>query len=318
MSDDIERAFCPVCQATSRYDFSSRDLMFDHYTRYDYFACTVCQAVFLHPMPSQEQINDFYPSDYSIFDEKTQVRKLSLLKQAILYNSYGYKHLDIPPAYQLLAKLISPLFSFNRPHFVGGGKLLDVGCGNGRYLTTMRSLGWDVEGVEMSEDGLKVCHDAGLNVHHGDLLSAQLPSDYFDVITVRHVIEHISDPHSFTIELTRILKPSGRLIIETPNSNALGRARLGPKWYANEVPRHLILYSPENLIQLLKGSGVTDSKLSLDSTPKIFLNSLDYVFDNTGKRSKKVRWKRWLARLYLWAARYTQRGDVIHAVFTKE
>ncbi|MDH5358582.1 MAG: class I SAM-dependent methyltransferase [Gammaproteobacteria bacterium] len=291
--------------------------MFEHYDRYDYFSCTNCKALFQHPMPTLEEINSFYPSDYSVFDQKAQVRKISPFKQAMFWCKHGYTQLKPSWLYKLLATLLSPLYTLDKPDYIENGKLLDVGCGNGRYLTTMRSLGWDVQGVELSENGLKVCQEAELRVHHGDLLSAKFPADTFDVITVRHVIEHIREPHPFMKELARILKPGGKLIIETPNSNALGRAFLGANWFANEVPRHLILFSPDNLIRLAKEYGLKKASLRLDSTPKIFLNSIDYIIDNKNKPSNKVRWKRSLSRLYIWLARYTKRGDVIHSVFRK-
>ena len=309
---------CPICHSLARYDFSSRDLMFDHYEQYNYLSCTDCKSVFQHPMPSPEKINSFYPADYSVFDQKAQVRTVSRFKQALFWRKHGYTHLEVTWPYKLLATLLSPFYKLDKPDYIENGKLLDVGCGNGRYLSTMRSLGWDVQGVELSENGLKVCQQAGLTVHHGDLLSAEFANDSFDLITVRHVIEHIREPHPFMMELARILKPGGRLMIETPNSDALGRAILGANWFANEVPRHLILFAPDNLVRLANEHGLQNVSLSLGTTPKIFLNSIDYVIHNKGKPSNKIRWRRTLSRLYIWFARYTNRGDVIHAVFSKK
>jgi len=291
--------------------------MFDHYDRFDYFKCINCLAVFQNPMPSDDQINSFYPENYSVFDEKSRFRQLSPLKKAILWKTKGYDHLQPSLLFKFLSTLVSPFYSLDKPAFIKGGVLLDVGCGNGRYLSTMQSLGWSVRGVELSENGLKVCRAAGLDVHHGDLPSAKFDDESFDVITVRHVIEHIRDIHVFVAELFRILKPHGKLLIETPNSEALGRKYLGPNWFANEVPRHLVLFSLNNLTALASEHGLKRASYWYHTSPKIILNSIDYIIENTGKPSNKNKWKRLLARCYIWTARYTKKGDIIHSVFTK-
>jgi 2-polyprenyl-3-methyl-5-hydroxy-6-metoxy-1,4-benzoquinol methylase len=308
---------CPICGSVSSYNFSSRDLMFNHYERFDYFKCINCHAVFQDPMPTEDQINSFYPEDYSVFDEKSRLRQLSPLKKAILWKTKSYDHLQPSLLFKWISYLASPFYSLDKPSFIKGGVLLDVGCGNGRYLSTMQSLGWSVQGVELSENGLKVCHEAGLNVHHGDLSSAKFADESFDVITVRHVIEHVPDSHTFIAELFRVLKPDGKLLIETPNSEALGRKYLGVKWFANEVPRHLILFSINNLTTLASKHGLKRFSYRYHTSPKIILNSIDYIIENTDKPSNKNKWKRLLARFYIWAARYTQKGDIIHSVFTK-
>ena len=308
---------CPICKSSARYDFSSRDLMFNHYERYNYFKCIDCNSVFQHPMPNDDEINSFYPASYSVFDEKSQPRKISPLKQAIYWRNHGYTHLKPTRLFKLLATVATPFYTLDKPNYIKQGVLLDVGCGNGQYLSTMRSLGWSIQGVELSENGLKACKAAGLPVHHGDLASAVFPDESFDVITVRHVIEHIPNTHSLMAELARILKPNGQLIIETPNNDALGRSYLGANWYANDVPRHLILFSIGSLSRLASTHGLRLSKHWFDTSPKIILNSLDYITENKSKPSKKIKWKRFLARIYILLSRYTQQGDTIHTIFVK-
>lgn len=310
-------ARCPVCGGSARYEFSSRDLMFDRYERFDYLCCQGCRAVFLHPMPNMEAIAGFYPADYNIYDEPAPVRRLGPLRRAALADARGYGHLAPGAPWRFLARVLSPFLSTETPGFVPGGRMLDVGCGNGRHLSTMRNLGWQVQGVEFSEDGVRVCRNAGLPVHHGDLASANFPDEAFDLITVRHVIEHIPEPRSFMAELSRLLRPDGMLIVETPNSDALGRAWFGPKWFANEVPRHLILYSSPALSLLAGQHRLHVASVRMETTPKIFLNSIDYVIGNRGRPSKKIAWRRFLARLYVFLARRTGRGDVIHARLVK-
>lgn len=305
---------CPLCQSEARYSFSGRDLMFDHHQRHDYFCCTDCGLIFMHPMPDALSIAGFYPSTYDIYEDDIKPAELGVWKKAALKAHLGYGHLSGSPLSFLAGFAVPPETT---PHWIPDGRLLDVGCGNGRFLCSMRALGWKVQGVEFSEDGVRVCRKADLPVHHGDLVSAMLADESFDVITVRHVIEHIPEPLPFMRELVRILKPGGQLIMETPNSQALGRAWLGTNWFANEVPRHLYLYHPENLKRLALRHGLHCESLRLSTSPKILLNSLDYILENRGRPSKRIRWRRLLARGYVWLAQRSGRGDIVHARFVK-
>lgn len=308
---------CPICKVQSPYEFSGRDLMYELHARYDYFLCPACACVFQHPMPSMETIASFYPETYMVFDQDTRTRIVSPLRTALLRYLRGYDHLRPSFLHRLAAFIVAPFQQPATPAWQGGGRMLDVGCGNGRFLTGMRTLGWDVQGVEFSESGVKACRMSDLPVHHGDLASAAFPDGSFDLITARHVIEHIPEPHPFMAELVRVLRPGGRLVIETPCSTALGRQWFNTYWYANDVPRHLFLFSPGNLEQLGASHGLRKTGLVLETSPKIFLNSLDYVIGNRGKPSKRVAWRRFLARAYVWQAQRKGRGDTMQMTFTK-
>lgn len=312
-----QSAICPICSAAAEYEFSGRDLMFDLHDRHDYFGCTACGALFMHPMPSPLAIAGFYPPTYDIYEEDEKPPAPAWWKRLVLKQRFGYSHLDAGPFFGLFSPLAALSKEVTAPAFIKHGRLLDVGCGNGRFLRTMQTLGWDVSGVEFSDDGIRVCRKANLPVHHGDLQSADFPDAHFDVITVRHVIEHIPEPQSFARELSRILKPGGQLLMETPNSQALGRQWLSVNWFANEVPRHLFLYNPDNLRLLARQSGLHCDTLSLSTSPKILLNSLDYILQNRKKPSKRMASRRFLARIYVWLAQRSGKGDVIHASFIK-
>lgn len=291
--------------------------MYDLHARYDYFVCPECACVFQHPMPDMATIASFYPPDYMVFDQEKRTRHISPMRLALLRRKRGYTHLNSPLPQRLISALLAPFQQLTTPPWDGGGRMLDVGCGNGRYLTTMRTLGWDVQGVEFSESGVQACLMSGLRVHHGDLASAGFADGSFDLVTARHVIEHIPEPQAFMAELTRILRPGGRLVIETPCSDALGRRWFDTRWYANDVPRHLLLFSAVNLEYLGNARGLHKTGLVVETTPKIFLNSLDYVIGNREKPSRHIFWRRLLARLYVALARKNQRGDTMQMTFVK-
>lgn len=311
-------ATCPVCKHPSKFSFSGRDLMFNHFDRYDYHACTSCELVFQHPLPSADRISEFYPDDYDIYEEQSRLKKINPLRLARLKNAFGYIHLETTFIHHLASALIN---IFNRNEFeipyVENGTLLDVGCGNGRFLHGMQQLGWVAKGVEFNAHAVEVCKKSNLDVYHGDLLSAKFGNASFDIINLSHVIEHVPNPKLLFEEVSRILKPDGLFIIKTPNSKALGRALFNTNWFANEVPRHLYLFSQKNLLQMGNSCHLKLIEMETNSTPKIILNSVDYVLNNKGKPSKKVWWKRQIAKLYVVLAKHKNQGDEIHAVFKK-
>lgn len=310
---------CPICTSPSAYDFSGRNVLVKaDMTRYDYYKCPACGVFFLHPMPDAAALDELYPDSYVEPDDLERARATNPLKLARLRLHHGYAHLSVNPLVALVARLTVPFRRADRAiDFVPGGSLLDVGCGNGRYLRTMRSLGWQVEGVELNRQSAEFCRSTQLSVHNGDLASAQFPSASFDVITARHVIEHIPAPHQFMAELARLLKPGGCLVVETPNFGSLGWALFGTKWYATGIPYHLMLFSPGNLALLAGRHGLVPVRQELETSQKLFLNSLDILFERKGRPSRKIKWRRFLARLFVRVAQRQGRGDVIHSTFRR-
>ncbi len=136
------------------------------------------------------------------------------------------------------------------------GKLLDVGCGGGRFLNRMKKRGWQVEGTDFDEQATKkVTARYSIQTHVGDLPQCALPANSFDVITMSQTIEHLYDPQSTLRECLRVLKPGGLLVMTTPNVNSLGASEFGPYWRGWEAPRHLHLFSVESLKKLSERAG---------------------------------------------------------------
>lgn len=309
---------CPVCGSGAVFDFSGQDFMFGMPGSYNYGRCTACGAVFQTPVPAAEQIAAFYPDDYEQYQPE-RPKRLKNIEKGALRAVYGYRHLDVPTRYIIAGQLLGRLMYRNTPPFLSGGRALDIGCGNGKFLLKLRALGWEVRGVEFNEGAVKVCRDSGLSVIHGDLESAGFQNESFDMISARHLIEHLPDPRGFMAEIARLLRPGGYLYIRTPSSKALGRKIFGKYWFPNEVPRHLVLFSPENLTLLAGQHGLAKVRISMQTSPKFVLNSIDYVAGGQKEASKKSSLRRLLARiLYVWPARLTGRGDEIVAIFEKE
>jgi ubiquinone/menaquinone biosynthesis C-methylase UbiE len=137
------------------------------------------------------------------------------------------------------------------------GKLVDVGCGDGAFLSHMRDLGWSVEGVDFDEKAIRNAKSKyGLALIHGDLRSAHFPENTFDAITMKHVIEHVPDPVALLEEARRILKPKGRLVVTTPNAGGYGHKKFRQYWYGLDQPRHLHVFSLAALRNCARRAGL--------------------------------------------------------------
>jgi len=317
-SDKCISDACPVCGADASYEFTGSDLLYGASGSYDYGRCNHCGAVFQVPMPDAEQIAAFYPDDYEQYQPEERTRPLKNWEKGALRAVHGYRRLDVPGKYVLAGQLLGRLKYRDAPPVVGGRQALDIGCGNGKFLSKLVSLGWDAQGVEFNAGAVDVCHKSGLRVYHGDLHSAKFPAESFDLVSARHLIEHLPDPDSFMAEVARILKPGGYLQIRTPSSKALGRKLFGKYWFPNDVPRHLVLFSPDNLTHLARRHGLKKGRLIIQTTPKNVLNSIDYFTGRQKGSSKKSSLRRLLARvLYVWPARVLGLGDEVVAIFYK-
>lgn len=126
----------------------------------------------------------------------------------VVYNEKRTPKTDYP--YQL-AKYLSRRFELK-----SGGKLLELGCGRGDFLLAFKKLGFECEGVdrEIHPDLAKE-----VKLHKADLEKDNLPfpDNTFDVVYHKSLIEHFYSPNHLMQETYRVLKPSGKVVILTPD-----------------------------------------------------------------------------------------------------
>lgn len=230
-----------------------------------------CGLMWLDPMPTKADIGQAYvnyythtdralndPSRWSRFIRKARSVYLTV-REDHLARRYGYQLRRLSSWKRWLAR-VAPLpflraqmdFSVMYLPAVANGRLLEVGCGNGEMLRNMQALGWSVHGVDFDEAAVARAREKGLDVSHGDLHSQAYADNYFDAIVMSHVIEHVHDPRAVLQECYRILKPGGRLVMVTPNTDSWGHRLFGRHWRGLEPPRHLHIFNIEALRHLLR------------------------------------------------------------------
>jgi len=305
---------CPVCKSIAEFEMASNDLMFKKRKLYKYYACDVCKLSFIYPMPSLDEIKSFYPNEYSVF-EPAKIKKLKYFEKLKLQYKHGYSNLLKNNLINYFLSLFT-FYSYENINYIKNGKFLDVGCGNGSRLMKMRRIGWNVSGVELNKKAYAECKKSNLEVFNTTLEDAKLKSNSYDVVYLSHLIEHLSRPIETLYEAHKILKPNGLLYIKTPNRQSLGRKIFKKYWYHNDIPRHLHLFSKKSLSMLSKSIDFELIHYSEDTTPKIFLNSIDY-FLNLDKPSKKNKFFRLFSKIYTYPAKIFGLGDESFYIFKK-
>jgi SAM-dependent methyltransferase len=150
--------------------------------------------------------------------------------------------------------------------------LLDVGCGDGKFLVLAQQMGWAVTGLEPDPSAASNTRAKGITVIEGDISALADHVACFDVITCSHVIEHVHDPVAVLQAMHRLLKPGGRLWIETPNINSFGHERYGEHWRGLEPPRHLVLFNVESLSKVLHTIGFHVDEADVNFFQVLFMN----------------------------------------------
>jgi 2-polyprenyl-3-methyl-5-hydroxy-6-metoxy-1,4-benzoquinol methylase len=135
------------------------------------------------------------------------------------------------------------------------GRLLDVGCGNGEFLSCAEALGWQAEGIDVDPAAVAAAQSAGCSARVATLDDDSLEACSYQHVNLSHVIEHVHDPLETLRRCRELLVPSGRLWLHTPNVDSRGHAIFGAAWRGLEPPRHLVLFSRAALADLLRRAG---------------------------------------------------------------
>jgi SAM-dependent methyltransferase len=187
-----------------------------------------------------------------------------------------------------------------RTMFIGDaapGRLLEVGCGSGRFLARMRRAGWSVQGTDFDPVvAARVRERYGMDIGVGDLRALGYPADAYDVVAMSQVIEHVHDPLELLMESRRVLQPGGRLVLSTPNARALAHRRYGRAWRGLEPPRHLHIFTREALAQVARKCGLrVERMLTLSAESAGIYRASEEALEAKGSAAARIV-RSWLLR----------------------
>ena len=279
---------CNFCgKSEFKFLFSKKDNKNEILKKFNLVKCEACGLIFINPGPSFKELEKHYSKKYYSFNKiKTKEKSNKVKLKLLLYDLYFRQKNK-----NYLGKLFfSPFLPYIRGTVIAPGrKILDVGSGSGQFLYEMKQFGMEVYGIEPGKFEEKGAKKHGLKIKKSDLMSAKYPKNYFDIITINHVLEHVSDPSEIIKEIHRILKTDGSLIVGVPNFRSLAHKIFRKNWYQFDVPRHLHNFSDKILEKKLKREGFKIEKIRYTSRPTQFSISLKYLLKlNIGNKVTRI------------------------------
>jgi len=206
--------------------------------------CKTCGLAYLNPRPNKEEINEYYPPRYHSRAQKEIVD----IEKTIIWGI---------PWREAMQKKAKPILRYKRE-----GRILDIGCGDGSLLMFLKRLGWETYGIDFHEGSSRYAREVlGLDVLFGRLEEVSYPEDFFDIIILFHVLEHLSDPLETLERIRPLLKEDGVLLIEVPNFASFEARIFRSKWFGIAAPLHLYQFTSYTLEAMLKSSGFTTVEL---------------------------------------------------------
>ena len=131
---------------------------------------------------------------------------------------------------------------------VPAGRGIDVGPGPGGNAAVLRSMGWQMTGVELTHTGALLCASRGVPVVRGDARRLPVPDESVDLVMSTDAWEHIDDDEAVARESFRVLRPGGRLLVAVPAGMEL--------WSGHDVALgHVRRYERQGLVDLVEAQG---------------------------------------------------------------
>ena len=222
---------CPVCKGT---EFAPLLICKDYTVSQENFnivSCKTCNFKFTNPRPSDSEIGKYYKSEDYVSHSDTKKGLINRLYHAVRARTLKQK-----------LELINS--------YVSRGTILDYGCGTGMFLKTCADAGWKSFGFEPDPDAKKLAEEKGLSVATS---KEALAGNKYDVISLWHVLEHVTDLDQTLQFFSKHIAERGRLIIAVPNYVSADAKHYKEFWAVYDVPRH-IYHFEINTMKILLGN----------------------------------------------------------------
>lgn len=181
-------------------------------------------------------------------------------------------------------------FRFIR-RFIKDGKLFDLGAGWGHFMLAGKELGYDVYGVEISEQPYLYCvNDLKLPVDHIDFFEMDETRQQFDLITMWDVLEHIDQANEFLAKCAALTRPGGYLFLQVPQIDSYFARRHKDNWKMMGID-HVNYFGRDTITHILKNNGYEVQAIKSSFEIKLFImyTLLPLIKKLRGNKKQSVR-----------------------------
>ena len=221
---------CPSCGSKESRLYFEKDW-------FRYHECGGCSLVYMNPRLNHAATQQFYNSDVNEIYNETKFHDPLLTKGD---DERNLANVELMARYR--AKK--------------GGKLLEIGCAKGFFLSKAREQGYEPYGLELNKGIHALARDLiGDTVYDKDLFEVEFPAGMFDVVYMRDLIEHIPNPRPFLDEVNRVAANGAVVVLETHNVRGLIHRIVGKKHTVIFGFEHPVHWSPASVKAALAGSG---------------------------------------------------------------
>lgn len=235
---------CQVCGGDFGKEHLFREMMYGTREEFKYWECQGCGCLQIVEVP--ENLADHYPSDFYSFALQFSPWK------APFYRAY----LKFPRLMQWLHHCGPDFGAVVEVRPRAGARILDVGCGSGKLVDTLRSLGFDACGVDpfLKEER-----------PHLQRMSIEDVDGGWDLIMFHHVLEHMPDSVQVLRCARSRLSEGGICLVRIPVANWAWQ-QYAQDWVQLDPPRHLVIHTPESFGVAADSAGLRITRTIFDST----------------------------------------------------
>jgi SAM-dependent methyltransferase len=259
---------CVICGGSDCYAVERQPSDYEYFVKpkrdLKVFHCRTCGSEFVYPRPTVDELVSFYPLDYHTYNDDHGFIAGALVSMRS----------------KARARFFNKLFK-TRPI-----SLFDIGAGDCRHFKDMSKYGeFEFAGVEIKPEMVEAAAKRGYHVESGTIESLDTTpyENYFDIVTMYQLVEHVLEPRLLFRKAFSILKPGGYIMGQLPSMDCIERQIFGRYWAGYHYPRHIQMLTRDALGNLIQNAGFTnvDIKSALhlhaaQSTQNFLIGKLGY------------------------------------------
>jgi len=252
---------CKICGGSNLSYFSKG--------KTNYSRCKDCLSISMQPEPSNTDIENHYKKKF--IDGNYE-----------LLRRYDEEYRDIYGGF--IKKIKNVINADNKILF--NMKVLDVGCFTGDFLHLASKEGCDVTGYELQKEAVEIANQKlPGKIHEIDVYNNNIKTEYFDIVCLFGIVEHVLDPQKLIKRSYELLKPNGYLFVQTPNSASFLSRALGKYWPPISPIEHIHIFSKSSLMQTVNNEkfSVVDFENHWKSLP------IQYVYENLSNFGPEIK-----------------------------